>query len=414
MFVKKYLIFISVFSLLSLGLYAQSSTISPFSRYGYGDIHSGGFTIANSMGGVGYGVRSNSFINMKNPASYSAVDSLTFMFDFGGSTQFSQFTSAVSRQPKSNAQFDYISLQIPILKNMGMSLGLLPFSSVGYEYSFDETIIFNSDELLTNHAFSGMGGISQAYAGLAYTIVPQLSFGVNAKYLFGNIVHTRSLSFPDNSTYISSNEESNTYISTFVADFGVQYMQTIANKDKLVLGATYTMKTPMNMDSEVVTTTTQTITDDTSYLFDYPQSIGLGVSYRHDNRFLFALDYTNQAFSDALFYTKTDSLQDVHKFALGVEYLPKAASRSYVETIRYRLGANMANSYTKVNGNSYTEYGVSLGFGLPLKNSKSILNFLVEYGTRGSLNYNLVREDYLKIGLGLSVNEAWFFKRKFE
>jgi hypothetical protein len=82
--------------------------------------------------------------------------------------------------------------------------------------------------------------------------------------------------------------------------------------------------------------------------------------------------------------------------------------------VRYRMGASMAEAYTKVNEQPYSEIGVSLGVGMPLKNSKSILNFVVEYGTRGTVNQNLVREDYLKIGLGLSVNENWFFKRKFE
>lgn len=58
--------------------------------------------------------------------------------------------------------------------------------------------------------------------------------------------------------------------------------------------------------------------------------------------------------------------------------------------------------------------GITLGFGLPLKNSKSILNLNLEYGSRGIINQNLVREDYVKIGLGVSINENWFFKRKFE
>ena len=414
MFIKKHLALIISIAFLSTHAHAQSGTVSPYSRYGYGNIHSGGFTISNSLGGVGYGVRSNAIINPKNPASYSAVDSLSFMFDFGASANFSQFSSALSQQQKSTAQFDYLALQIPIVKNMGLSVGLMPFSSVGYDYSFTETLQFNSDELLTEHAFQGNGGISQVYAGVGYSIIPQLSLGANVNYLFGNILHSRELTFPDNSTYVSSKEESNLYVSTFIWDFGFQFTQPIGKKDKFVLGGIYTLKTPMNIRSEIITTSTQTITDNTNYAFDYPQSIGVGVSYKRGDNFLFAADYSQQSFADALFYSKSDTLQNARKLAVGCEYIPNRSSRSYFQTVRYRMGASMAEAYTKVNEQPYSEIGVSLGVGMPLKNSKSILNFVVEYGTRGTVNQNLVREDYLKIGLGLSVNENWFFKRKFE
>ena len=57
---------------------------------------------------------------------------------------------------------------------------------------------------------------------------------------------------------------------------------------------------------------------------------------------------------------------------------------------------------------------ITLVFWIVLKNSKSIVNLNLEYGSRGIINQNLVREDYVKIGLGVSINENWFFKRKFE
>lgn len=414
MFINKHIAIILSLTLISIHLVAQSGTVSPYSRYGYGNLRSGGFTVSNSLGGVGYGLRSNSMINPQNPASYTVVDSLSFMFDFGASASFNQFTSGFSQQQKSTAQFDYLALQIPIIKNMGMSLGLMPFSTVGYAYSFSETLQFNADELLTKHTFEGNGGISSLYGGLAYAIMPQLSLGVNVNYLFGNIVHTRELTFPDNSTYSSSKEESNLYVSTFLWDAGIQFIQPVGKKDVLVVGGTYTLKTPMNIRSEIATTSTQTITDDTNYSFDYPQSIGVGVSYKHGNSVVFAADYSYQSFADALFYSQRDTLLNARKLAIGCEYVPNSTSRSYVQTIRYRLGANIAESYTKVNEKPYSEMGITLGFGLPLKNSKSILNLNLEYGSRGIINQNLVREDYVKIGLGVSINENWFFKRKFE
>ncbi len=413
MFVKKQLLLFTL-CLVTFGLSAQSSTVSPYSRYGYGDMHSGNFIIANSMGGVGYGVRNNTRINPKNPASFSIVDSLTFMMDIGLSANFNQFTSSLAQQQKSSGQFDYVAFKIPITRNIGASVGLLPFSSIGYQYAFDEKIIFNSEELLTNHSFVGAGGVNRLYGGLAYSILPAWSVGVNANYLFGNSHHTRSLTFPNNSTYTPTKEETNLYISTLYFDFGTQISLPINKKDLFTIGGTYTMKTPMGIRSEITTTGTQVTTDNTSYSFEYPQSIGVGFSYFFNKKLLIAADFTQQYFSDALFYSKKDSLSDLSKIALGLEYIPNSNSRKYGETIRYRVGGNYGQSYTFVNENQFNELGVSLGFGFPLKNSKSFINLMFEYGSRGNVTQNLVREEYFKIGFGLSVQESWFFKRKFE
>ena len=66
-------------------LTAQNMTSSPFSRYAYGDLNENVPTGYRAMGGVGYGMRSNKAINSAQPASYTACDSLTFMFDIAAS-----------------------------------------------------------------------------------------------------------------------------------------------------------------------------------------------------------------------------------------------------------------------------------------------------------------------------------------
>ena len=45
------------------------------------------------MGGIAYGLRDGSHINPLNPASYTAIDSLTFLFDGGFSMQNTNFSS---------------------------------------------------------------------------------------------------------------------------------------------------------------------------------------------------------------------------------------------------------------------------------------------------------------------------------
>jgi hypothetical protein len=43
------------------------------------------------------------------------------------------------------------------------------------------------------------------------------------------------------------------------------------------------------------------------------------------------------------------------------------------------------------------------------------LNLALKAGTRGTINDGLVRENYIKVSLGLSINDnSWFYKKVFE
>jgi hypothetical protein len=58
--------------------------------------------------------------------------------------------------------------------------------------------------------------------------------------------------------------------------------------------------------------------------------------------------------------------------------------------------------------------GVSLGFGLPIKKQGTHVNLYLEYGKRGTTQNNLIREDYLRVGVSFSARDRWFFKRKYQ
>ena len=62
---------------------AQNNTNSPYTRYGYGDLSDQSFGNSKAMGGIAFGLRDGAQINPTNPASYTAIDSLTFLFEGG-------------------------------------------------------------------------------------------------------------------------------------------------------------------------------------------------------------------------------------------------------------------------------------------------------------------------------------------
>ena len=115
----------------ALPMMAQNSTNSPYTRFGYGMQADRSFAAGRAMGGIGYGLRSARQINPMNPASYTGMDSLTFLFDGGISAQMSWFNDGTHRQRDLNGGFNYAAMQFPLHRRLAVSIGLLPFSLYG-------------------------------------------------------------------------------------------------------------------------------------------------------------------------------------------------------------------------------------------------------------------------------------------
>ena len=110
---------------------AQTGESSPYSMFGYGSLSDYSSSSQRSMGGVGYATNNGRQINVKNPASYAHCDSLTFLLDFG-----MDFTGIVTTENGVSGKsfgggLDYVTMQFPLSKKVGGSLGLLPYSSNG-------------------------------------------------------------------------------------------------------------------------------------------------------------------------------------------------------------------------------------------------------------------------------------------
>ena len=139
--------------------------ILPILGIGYGDLQPSVLELPVQWGGIGYGVRSNLQINPKNPVSYTAVDSLTFMFDLDVSGRVTEFNSGSNQQYNQRVVLIYCFSTSCFEMAGNECRSWYSFSSVCYDYSFSDTVAFNGDELPTTQSFSGTGGISQLYGG---------------------------------------------------------------------------------------------------------------------------------------------------------------------------------------------------------------------------------------------------------
>jgi len=414
---KKGLFIVSVFVwACTFGIYSQNNTNSPYSRYGYGKIVDAGFGQNTSMGGISYGLRANKFINPGNPASFTAIDTLTFRFEAGASLNFSSFEDATGKQSKMNGNLEYLALQFPIKNWLGFSAGLHPYSTVGYNFSSKEVkpSSITSGTLETKYMYQGIGGITRLYLGTAIIPLENLSLGATLDINFGTINHFSSVSFNDKA-YVPTTQSKKISVSNLTTLLGAQYTLLLQKEQKITLGAVFQPKIAFGGDAEQTVITTDTIKITDNNYFDSPLAIGVGAVYSLSDKFLAGFDYKYQAWSDVRYFGDKP-FNDRNKFSIGMEYQPNNNSKNYLKRVYYRIGANYSNSYPKVNGHELNEYGVSAGFGLPLKRglNPTVVNTVFEYCDIGTKSNGLIKEQYFKFTLNMTINERWFMTRKFE
>lgn len=404
--------------ILSTAAFAQNNTNSPYTRYGYGQLADQGASNSKAMGGVAYGLRDKYHTNFVNPASYTAVDSLTFIFDGGISLQNTNFSNGAIKKNAKNSSFDYVTMQFRLSKWCAMSLGMLPYSNVGYslgEYREDKDYPENSSTIV----YSGEGGLHQIYLGAGVKILKNLSVGANISYLWGDIDRTRYERFPSNTSAYSWRETTEVSIKSYKLDLGVQYTREFGKKHAATLGAVFSPGHDLNNDAyverEVGEYAGMVTKKDTVATFDLPTTLGVGVAYIYDKRLTVGMDVMYQKWSDAAYMSNENSFCDRTKFSLGAEYIPNYMSRNYLANIKYRLGAYYSKPYYKIDGKrAADEYGVSAGFGLPLPRTRSVLSLSAQYVRTEGKENRFLNENTLRVCIGVTFNERWFWKRKVE
>ena len=410
--------------MMTMGLMAQTSTNSPYTRYGFGQLSDQNFGNSQAMGGISYGLRNGLQVNAANPASYSAVDSLTFIFDAGMSLQNANFKEGNVKTNAKNSSVDYIAMQFRLMKGLGFTAGFLPYSSVGYSMNRSNTVVTDEYGNITSAAqqFYGTGGLQQVFFGLGYNVFKGLSVGANFSYLYGDITHTSTTTF-SNANAFSSARTNKIEVSDYKLDFGVQYSHQLKEKHVLNLGATYSYGHNLNSTGyeyvekyQSSTVATQSI-DTIKNAFALPHTFGIGATYVYDNRLTIGADYTLQKWADAKFFNEKNAFQNRSKISIGAEYLPNHYGRSYLQRIRYRAGVYYSSPYAKIDGkDGNREYGISFGIGLPLTlyQYRSILNISGQYVKVSPKVKGMLEENYLRINIGLTFNERWFMKWKVD
>lgn len=294
-------------SVLVSSAFAQSGTNSPYSQFGLGILaeQSSGFN--RGMNGLALGFHDGNQVNYLNPASYSRLDSVTFLFDVGMSGQITNFSENGTKRNIKQANFEYVVAGFRLARHLGMSFGLLPYSNVGYDYSTTGYVNSRNSVIYTN-TYSGSGGIHQVYAGLGWSPIKNFSIGVNAGYLWGTIDRSIQNSYSDSyANTLSKSYEAE--VRSYNISAGLQYDLKLNKTDMLTLGVTYGLghKIGGSPTCRVISTNTQTSVSDSLVLggsslkLAIPHSFGAGFAYSHANKLRVGADYTLQKWSKVSF-----------------------------------------------------------------------------------------------------------------
>ena len=402
----------------------NNNTTSPYSRFGLGDIHSTNFGRLAAMGGASIASRNSFQINTSNPASYTAVDSLSFLFEFGINGKFSSYSNDITSMQTNDVNFRYMAMNFQITNWLGTSLGLTPYSDVGYDVKVNQTVE-NTGDVYSN--YYGEGSLSRAYFGAAFQLFPTISVGANLNYLFGTLNRNSEIYFLGASDFYNIQKYQSIRVRDFGLNFGVQATIPMENKQHLNVGLVLENKpeytafisdiTQKNLTSGSTTDQdTLNFQDEEKGIIQLPFTFGAGISYVKENELEVNLDYIHQSWSKAKFFGSTNPvLTDLDKFAIGAEWIPDRFSiRSYLNKVAYRAGIKYEKSYLLLENQQINDFGISFGVGLPVYRSNSTINISAEFGRRGTKENNLVLENYAKINLSANLYDLWFIKRRFD
>lgn len=414
---------------VSTAILAQGRVGSPYTRYGIGDINNSTLIRNNSMGGLSYTLPYHNSINFINPAGTSGIDSLTFIFDFGlnGGIRSYSITNPASSQIKSDYQLSHILFGFAITKWWKSSMGIMPFSNVGYSIKARD-VEFGVPK---DYLYAGTGGLNKVMWNNSFVPFKNLSVGINGSFLFGKIYQSNALDFDDDSgAYLNVIEQNIIKINDFTFDVGFNYTININNKNAIYVAGVYGYNS--NLNSERNTLVYNTLSTGSSAVVDtiyqsekeagtigLPQKTGFGLGYSYSDKFYFGVDYSIQNWKNAEFFGIIDTLSNGSFLSFGTEYNPAGRFGSpfkYWQGVSYRAGFHLNETFFKLsNGETpISDFGISFGLGLPMKRSKTSFNLSVQLGQRGSLENNMIKENYAIFGLSFNLAEMWFVKSKFD
>lgn len=447
---------VAVFFLLSMAQQLDAQEFvrrnSPYSRFGVGDLQPPTFVplqgMANALNST---YQSYTTSNFGNPASLASLRFATF--EMGVFYKGSLLQEGDDSQIAHDGGLSYLALAFPINRGWqiesdslrkgipvqwSMGFRLQPFSRVGYDVRFETEL---DDIGAVEYGYDGYGNLYEVdwNNGLKYK---GLSFGLSTSLLFGQIENTSSINFldPNYNNGFDESRRNETQVGGFRWKLGAQYEWTLKEPEDevleniggldLVVGLHGRGRQNINITSSqryeraniIYGIDTLRNTEEQPGSWSLPSSFGFGLALRSQNQWQFGVDYERQNWAEFESSATNINLASTNRFALGGEWTPNLQSTKFANRIQYRAGLFYQNDPRLIDEAGtdlqLQQYGITFGLGIPLRIDRRLQKFAflhvaLEYGQLG--HPELIREEYFKVRLGVSLNDGlWFRPSKFE
>jgi hypothetical protein len=419
-------IFILLF-LFAFSASGQKQINSPYARFNLGTMEPAASFKSLGMGGIGVGMKSGSSVFFANPASYSCIDTNSFVFDMGMDYGIVKLSDGNNHFTSKDMNFDHIIMGFPVAKGIGVAVGVVPVSS-GY-YNLEQSVLKDDpeyDPLVGPYSSShnGDGGYNNLFLGTGLKINKNFSLGINMSLLFGQVTRSYVVNFNDyvNTYQNSANEKLEMHGINF--DYGLHYTAALKNNYFFNAGISVTAgknyKTNYQQLSYKYTAfntrdTISYIADDSTKTF-IPGTLGLGFIIGKNNKLTAGFDFLITKWSNTELPGNGSYTADSRSYRFGIEYIPdKYSNYSLFKRIEYRAGAHFGDTYLKIHDEQIKEYGASFGIGVPMRRSFSRTNFFFDFTRRSGSGVSTEHiEDYYTLGISLNLYDFWFIKRKYD
>lgn len=414
---------------LIVGIFAYSSaeaqnSQSAYSVFGIGDINWGGYSHNSAMGGLGISQNSRFLLNNINPALGASNRETVFQLGSAGDTR--NISDGNSSYSRTTGGLKDLGFNAPVVfGRWNIGLSLQPYSNVGYGFVVREPGPEGSTAVTE---VNGNGGVDQASINNSFKL-GNLLLGLRMEYIFGSIREEDRfyLEGIQQTTFGNTVVDGTASFSKFTGSAGAVYKAPLGELKYFNVGGYYHPEFKLNQKSFVTlenqaaggaASSVDTLVNNAKSQLFIPARIGFGVSYENLQKVTLGIDFHSQDWSQ---YRRMDGEDEdnmgmSYRIAVGGEYLPDYQSTKYLSRLTYRFGFHYEQTPYLIDNRKVNDIGVSFGASIPLNAvwGLSHLNFGGEVGQRGSITDGMVRENYIKVYLGFSLQDVtWFAKTRF-
>ena len=390
-------------------LWAQAVSASS-SIFGFGPNLIGTYQYQYSTSALGRGGYEMAYLdsvnlNQMNFATWAYLSrtTVTMNMSYQGMNIESQ-TGQSQFDSKANFNGGYIAWPL-IQRKMTLGIGIAPLSVSDLGVQIQNVGIGASGIQTVNSS----GTISEAKIVFAMALSKNMGFAIVPSFTFGMIKDQIRINF-DDAAYGDVAIENRYQFS----GFGVAGNAYLNFWDFLALGAKIKIPSHLTVKTEQLSIVAANPYDNTrSVTLPFDVVIGANLKLWGEWQLGGDLAYQNWHNGYLVDNRALDNINDGIRIGVGIERGPEEKKyTSYFKNINLRGGAFVSQLNSTSKGETINEYGLSFGLGFPIVKNQNRIDLAFEFGQRGDLGLNFLREMFFRFNFSLSTNELWFVQQE--